>query len=185
MTNVAILASYNGSGFQALYNSAKSLNINIPLIISNNTNANILQKAQKYNIDSFVVNAKNSELPDEKIKEIILKYKCEYIFLSGYMKKISPILINKFKIINCHPALLPKYGGKGMYGRFVHEAVIKNKEQYSGVTIHEVNENFDDGAIIFQDRLELYPKESVQSLEKRIKELEAIAIVKGFSLCLK
>jgi len=96
------------------------------------------------------------------------------------MKKISPFLANNFKIINSHPALLPKYGGAGMYGRFVHEAVIKNKEKISGVTIHEVNENYDEGKIILQKTLSLQSDESVNSLESKIKNLEQEAIVEAF-----
>ena len=99
------------------------------------------------------------------------------------MKKIESNLLNAFpnKIINTHPALLPSiYGGKGMYGRFVHEAVIKNKEKKSGVTIHYVNEVYDEGEIILTKELELDNNETVDSLEDKIKELESIAIVEAF-----
>lgn len=185
MTKVAILSSHNGSGFEALYNSCEILNIQIPLVISNNQNANVLQKAKSYNIDNFVINAKNSNNPDEQIEKLLLKYECDYIFLSGYMKKLSPNLTRKFKFINSHPSLLPKYGGQGMYGRHVHEAVINNHEKHSGVTIHEVNENFDEGKIIFQEKFALAENENVESLEQKIKELESLAIVEGLKICLK
>lgn len=185
MINVAILASHNGSGFDALYNASADLNIKIVLIISNNSDAAVLQKAKNCNIESFVVNSKTTDNPDEHIKKLLQESKCEYVFLSGYMKKLSVGLTQNFKFINSHPALLPKYGGKGMYGRFVHEAVVKNAEEKSGVTIHEVNENFDEGKIIFQDSVALERDETAQSLEKKIKKLEATAIVEGFKICLK
>lgn len=179
---IAILASHNGSGFEALYDASKSkrLDIEIVVIISNNTDAKILQKANLYNIDNFIVNKNIYDDVDSKIEQLLQEYKCDYIFLSGYMKKISPSLTNNFKIINSHPALLPKYGGAGMYGRFVHEAVIKNKEKISGVTIHEVNENYDEGKIILQKTLSLQSDESVNSLESKIKNLEQEAIVEAF-----
>ncbi|MCK9472299.1 phosphoribosylglycinamide formyltransferase [Sulfurimonas sp.] len=182
MTKVAILSSHNGSGFNALYEAVKKkeLNIELVLVISNNQNALVLQNATNYAIDNFVVNSKTDTNPDEKIELLLKEHGCKYIFLSGYMKKLSSNLTKNFKIINCHPALLPNYGGKGMYGRFVHEAVIKNREKESGVTIHKINENYDEGEILLQKRVALSEDESVDSLEKKIKELEQIAIVEAF-----
>lgn len=184
MTKIAILASHNGSGFDALYEAREELNIEIVLIISNNSNAPILQKAKNHHIDSFVVNTKTETNPHAMIERLLNKYGCKYIFLSGYMKKLDSNLTSNFKIINSHPSLLPKYGGAGMYGRFVHEAVIKNEEKLSGVTIHEVNDKYDDGKIILQKQLKLSTDESVDSLELKIKELEKIAIVEAFKRCL-
>jgi len=180
MTKVAILASHNGSGFDALYKAKEILNIDINLIISNNTDSNVLKKAKERKIDNFIINGKLFDNPDQKIYDTLKQYGCKYIFLSGYMKKISPFITKDFKLLNSHPALLPKYGGAGMYGRFVHEAVIKNSEKQSGVTIHEVNENYDEGKIILQKSLILDENESVDSLEKKIKELEGKAIVEAF-----
>lgn len=182
MKRVAILASYNGSGFDALYEAIKKgdLFIEIPLIISNNSNAKILENATNHGIDNFVVNSKTAENPDKKIEELLNKYQCEYLFLSGYMKKVSINITESFKVINSHPALLPNYGGEGMYGRFVHEAVIKNSEKKSGVTIHEVDENYDEGKILLQKEILLDKEESVDSLETKIKKLEQIAIVEAF-----
>jgi phosphoribosylglycinamide formyltransferase-1 len=187
MKNIAILASHNGSGFDALYNAqlTKTLDININLVISNNTNAVALENAAKRSIDNFLINAKTQQDPDEAMYDLLKKYKCEFIFLSGYMKKIPSNITQEFKVVNSHPALLPKYGGSGMYGRLVHEAVIQNKEICSGVTIHEVNEEYDEGKIILQKELLLLPDETVESLEEKIKELETIAIVEGFAECLK
>jgi len=186
MTKIAVLASHNGSGLEALYNAAveKKLNISIVLVISNNTNAQALQKASLYNIDNFLINTKTHKDPDNTIETLFREYDVDYVYLSGYMKKISEQTTKEFKIINSHPSLLPSYGGSGMYGRFVHEAVIKNKEEFSGVTLHHVNEEFDKGEVILQKRLKIQPNESVDSLETRIKALEKVVIVEGFAQCL-
>lgn len=186
MKNIAILASHNGSGFDAIYKAQldKTLNANVKVVISNNTDAVVLQNAAKYGVDNFLVNAKTDTNPDETIYNLLKKYKCEYVFLSGYMKKLSPLLTKNFKIINSHPSLLPKHGGAGMYGRFVHEAVIKNKEVQSGVTIHEVNEVYDSGKIILQKKLTLLDNETIDTLEQKIKNLEQATIVAGLKICL-
>ena len=186
MKNIAILASHSGSGLDAIYEAVQNatLKCNIAVVISNNTNAVALQKAEKYGLKNFLVNAANSEDPDERLYSILQANNCEYIFLSGYMKKLSPKITQNFKVINSHPALLPNYGGAGMYGRFVHEAVVRNQEEKSGVTIHEVNENYDEGKIILQKSFLLQKDETPQSLETKIKALEKIAIVEGLQLCL-
>ena len=101
MKNIAILASHNGSGFSALYEAKqnKILDINIPIIISNNTNASVLEKAKEFGIKNHIVNNKLYENPDQAIYQLLKESECEYIFLSGYMKKISPLLTNNFKIV--------------------------------------------------------------------------------------
>jgi phosphoribosylglycinamide formyltransferase-1 len=187
MKNLAILASHNGSGFDSIYEAVlnKELNVNIQVVISNNTNAVVLQKAQKFKLNNFLVNSKTDENPDEKIYELLKELKCEYIFLSGYMKKLSSKITENFYVINSHPSLLPHYGGSVMYGRFVHEAVIRDKQKISGVTIHEVNTLYDEGKILYQQSLSLEEKESVESLELKIKELEKEVIIKGLQICLK
>ncbi|MBU3015226.1 phosphoribosylglycinamide formyltransferase [Poseidonibacter lekithochrous] len=187
MKRIGILASYNGSGFQTIKKACDEgiLNAQVNVVVSNNTNANALKRAEQMQIPNFIINAKkypNEDL-DEKIAELFKEFNCDYIFCSGYMKIIGSKLISSFeeKIINTHPALLPsKYGGKGMYGRFVHEAIIKNNEKKSGVTIHFVNEKYDDGRIILKKELELLDDETVDSLESRIKDLESLAIVEAF-----
>ena len=182
MKKVAILSSHNGSGFETLYKATKlnQLNISFPILISNNTNAPVLQKAQEYRVQTHLINSKTCSDVDETIYKLLLQSECDYVFLSGYMKKISSKITNNFKIINSHPSLLPKYGGPGMYGTRVHEAVIANGEKKSGVTIHEVNENYDEGKILLQKELLLEAGETVYSLEQKIKALEKIAIVEAF-----
>jgi len=187
MKKIGVLASYNGSGFETIQKAIenKILNAKVVVVITNNTNAGVLEKAEFYNIPYFIINDKRypEQDIDDKIARLLLEFGCDYIFLSGYMKKIESKLLNAFpnKIINTHPAILPSiYGGKGMYGRFVHEAVIKNGEKKSGVTIHYVNEVYDEGEIILTKELELENNETVDSLENKIKNLEKEAIVEAF-----
>ncbi|MDF1874408.1 phosphoribosylglycinamide formyltransferase [Sulfurimonas sp. SAG-AH-194-I05] len=185
--NIAILASYNASSLDTLRTAIqdRTLDLNIVLVISNNSNAVALQKAKDYKIKNYLINTQNTKNPEEAMHELLKQYNCDYVLLAGYMKKISSLITNNFKVLNSHPSLLPKYGGKGMYGKFVHEAVIKNNETTSGVTVHEVNEKYDDGKIIIQKKLILASNENAQTLEKKIKQLEQIAVVEAFQKCLK
>lgn len=187
MKRIGILASYNGSGFETIQKAIneKILDAKVVVVISNNTNAGVLEKAEACNIPNFIINDKRypGQNIDDKCARLLKDFECDYIFLSGYMKKIESALLDTFpnKIVNTHPALLPSpYGGKGMYGRLVHEAIIENGEKKSGVTIHYVNEVYDEGEIILAKELEITQNETVDSLENRIKELEKIAIVEAF-----
>ena len=187
MTKIGILASYNGSGFETIQKAIenKILDAKVVVVITNNTNAGVLEKAESYDIPYFIINDKRypGQDIDDKITRLLLEFGCDYIFLSGYMKKIESKLLNAFpnKIINTHPALLPSiYGGVGMYGRFVHEAIIKNAEKKSGVTIHYIDEVYDEGEIILTKELEIASNETVDSLENKIKNLEKEAIVEAF-----
>lgn len=183
---LGILSSHNGSGFMAIQKAIedKELNIEVVVVISNNSGANVLEFSKSKNIDNYVVNSKlfpNDDL-DEKITNIFKEYKIDYIFLSGYMKKLEEKLLSTFKnkIVNSHPSLLPKFGGKGMYGTFVHEAVIKSAEKVSGCTIHFVDEEYDEGEYILQNEITLDEEESVSSLEEKIKILESKTIIEAF-----
>ncbi|MCT7554316.1 phosphoribosylglycinamide formyltransferase [Aliarcobacter butzleri] len=187
MTKIGILASYNGSGFETIQKAIenKILDAKVVVVITNNTNAGVLEKAESYDIPYFIINDKR--YPgldiDDKITRLLLEFGCDYIFLSGYMKKIESKLLKAYpnKIINTHPAILPSiYGGVGMYGRFVHEAVIKNGEKESGVTIHFVNEVYDEGEKILVKKIKLEENETVDTLEEKIKNLEKEAIVEAF-----
>ncbi len=185
MTKVAILASHNGSGFDTLYKNAKVLGISIEIVISNNSNSLALKNAKDRSIECHLVNSKTAKDPDQKIYDLIKNKSCSVIYLSGYMKKISTGLTKDFKVINSHPSLLPKYGGKGMYGRFVHEAVLNNGEKVSGCSLHYVNDVYDDGEIILQNSVTISPNETAESLETKVKQLESKTIVEGFKKCLK
>lgn len=184
MKKIGILASHNGSGFLSLYDAIQrnEIEATIELVITNNSGANVIKSAQELGIRAEVVNTKL--YPNESVDKVIIselkKSGCEIVLLSGYMKMLGEELVNSFNIINTHPSLLPKFGGKGMYGRFVHEAVINSKETKSGVTVHYVNGEYDKGEIILQKELLLDNDESVNSLEEKIKSLEKKAIIEAF-----
>ncbi len=136
-----------------------------------------------------MVNSKNypDEDLDEKITTLLQSFDCDMIFLSGYMKKIQSHLLNAYPnaIVNSHPALLPKFGGVGMYGSKVHEAVIQAKEKKSGCTIHLVNEEYDKGEYIVQNSIELEENETIEGLENKIKELESVTIIEALNKLFK
>ena len=185
MKRIGILSSHNGSGFETIQKACenKELNAQVVLVLSNNSTAKVLEKAEDKNIPNFIINANKypEENLDEKITNMMTEFKVDYIFLSGYMKKIEQNLVNTFenRIINSHPALLPKFGGRGMYGSNVHKAVIEASEKESGCTIHFVNENYDEGKFILQNSIKLQNGETVNSLEEKIKELESKTIVEA------
>lgn len=186
MKKIGILSSHNGSGYKTIHQACEKgiLDAKVAVVISNNSDAKVLKTAAKNETPNFIINQKlfPNENLDEKITQVLLDYECDYIFLSGFMKKIEKNLLQQFenKIVNSHPALLPNFGGKGMYGRFVHEAVIEKKVKESGVTIHFVNENYDEGEYILQKSIAVLPNETVNSLEEKIKNLESVAIIEAF-----
>ena len=186
MKKIGILSSHNGSGYIIIDDACKSgqLDAQVVVVISNNSKANVINTAKSRETASYVINSNlfpNEDL-DEKITSLFVDFECDYIFLSGYMKKLESKLITRYqnKIINSHPALLPKFGGKGMYGRFVHESVIEAKEKTSGVTIHFVNEEYDKGEFILQKSLNIVESCTVDQLEDDIKKLESLSIVEAF-----
>ena len=138
----------------------------------NNSEAGVLQKFRELNVKTFLFSKK--DLDNQNVLESLLKIDPDLIVLAGFLLKIPKSITSIFKnkIINIHPALLPLYGGKGMYGENIHKAVITNKEKTSGLTIHYVNEKYDDGAIIFQKQVELDPFETSVSLSKKILKEE-------------
>ena len=141
-------------------------------MLSNKKDAKVLERAKRLNISSMNFN-KSDFFTSDKILTI-LKENADFIVLAGFLWKIPAKIIDEFpnKIINIHPALLPKYGGKGMYGMHVHEAVVKNNETASGITIHYVNENYDEGAIIFQKSFKVLPTDTVENVAEKIHKLE-------------
>lgn len=185
MKKIGILSSHNGSGYVTIDKACKDgqLDAEVAVVISNNSKANVIITANNRETPTHIINNNlfpNEDL-DEKITKLLVEYKCDYIFLSGYMKKLEIKLITVFKnrIINSHPALLPKFGGKGMYGRHVHEAVIEAKEKVSGVTIHFVNEEYDEGEFILQNSIYIDENCTVETLEDNIKKLESISIIEA------
>lgn len=174
MTNIVIFASGNGSNAETIIKYFQNnTKIKVALVISNNPKAKVIEKAHKLSIPVLVLDNDNFSKSDYLI-EILEKHNIELIVLAGFLRKIGEQLISKFenKIINIHPSLLPKYGGKGFYGGKVHEAVLKAKEDFSGITIHYVNKNYDEGDIIFQTQCQIDKLDDVISLGKKVSELE-------------
>ena len=171
--SILILASGNGSNAENIIKFFQKQKININwIIITNNSKAGVIKRAQRLNVPYVVFEKKDFER--EKVLEFITKMNPFIIILAGFLLKIPQRLINKFpdKIINIHPSLLPKYGGKGMYGMNVHKKVIENNESESGISIHYVNKNYDEGKIIFQKSIAIkYPCEP-ETLSQNIHELE-------------
>ncbi|MDA7810132.1 phosphoribosylglycinamide formyltransferase [Flavobacteriaceae bacterium] len=171
---IILFASGSGSNFKKICEYFKNDNtVSIELLISNNPKAKALQIAESFNIKTLVID-KQSFYNSDKALMRVLKINPSLIVLAGFLWKIPSVFIVKFtnKIINIHPALLPKFGGKGMYGMHVHNAVIINKEIESGITIHYVNENYDEGSIIFQKKIKILKSEDSLEISKRILKLE-------------
>jgi phosphoribosylglycinamide formyltransferase 1 len=172
--NIALFASGAGSNVNNIINYFKYDETNkVNIVLSNNLNSGALTFAKDNNIDTYVFN-KDELCNTNLVLDIIKKYDIDLIVLAGFLLKIPKQFIDNFngKIINIHPSLLPKYGGKGMYGINIHNAVIKNKEKQSGITIHYVNENYDEGNIIAQHKINLLNNETPESLLEKIKILE-------------
>ena len=171
--NIIIFASGNGSNAQNIikYFNKKKYNINW-LTVSNNKHAGVIEKVTK--LGSKIKIISKNELDEENFIHSIVDLKPTLIVLAGFLLKIPENFIKNFnnRIINIHPSLLPKYGGKGMYGQFVHKKVIENKEIKSGITIHFVNEKYDEGKIIFQKEIEIKKPKTSESLANQIHKLE-------------
>ncbi|MEP6465310.1 MAG: phosphoribosylglycinamide formyltransferase [Parafilimonas sp.] len=172
--NIAIFASGTGTNTANIiqYFSAKQT-AGIALIVCNNENAGVLKIAEANNIPSLIIQKEKFFKADAYIAEL-KNAAIDFIVLAGFLWRIPLQLINEYqnKIINIHPALLPKFGGKGMYGNFVHEAVLSAKEKQSGITIHFVDELYDNGKTVFQTTCPVYENDTAETLSKRIHELE-------------
>lgn len=172
--SVAIFASGGGSNADKIctYFASNPL-IQVGLIVSNKEGAGVLDVAQKHGIESVYIARKYWEHP-EIILPVLTSSGITHIVLAGYLSLIPKWLIDAFhgRIINIHPALLPRHGGKGMYGHHVHEAVKKAGERLSGITIHEVNEVYDSGAILFQKEVTLDETDSAQDIARKVLAIE-------------
>jgi phosphoribosylglycinamide formyltransferase-1 len=173
MLNIVIFASGGGSNAeQIVIQSLKNTKYSVAAIFSNKPNAMVLEKAKKYKIPTLVF----SKLDFESVYflQTLQKYNPDFIILAGFLWKIPAYLVQTFpnRIINIHPALLPKYGGKGMYGMHVHQAVFDNKEIESGITIHYVNDEYDQGKFIFQRKITISDCESAEAIAQKVLKLE-------------
>ena len=173
MIRIAVFASGNGTNAENTIKYFQNSTIaHVVLVLSNNKNAKVLERANRLGISTVTFN-KHDFLTSKSV-ETLLKNQADFVVLAGFLWRIPIGIIESFpnKIVNIHPALLPKYGGKGMYGAHVHQAVKKNKETESGITIHFVNEKYDDGNIIFQKSFEIPANFSVEDIAEEIHKLE-------------
>lgn len=174
MKNIIVFASGSGTNAERIgkYFSGNP-EINVSCILTNNPKAGVIERAKNLEIDCKIFN-RNDFYDTNVVLNILDNYKPDLIVLAGFLWLVPENMIDKYnnRIINIHPALLPKYGGKGMYGMRVHEAVIEAREQKSGITIHWVNKFYDEGQIIFQESFIIDTNETPESLARRIHELE-------------
>ncbi len=175
MVNIALFASGNGTNAERLINYfSDSKQVKIKLVITNNEKAGIVEKAVFHKKNLQLISKATLSDYAEQFIDFLKTEEVDLIILVGFLLKIPKQLVVAFpdRIINIHPSLLPKFGGKGMFGKFVHEAVIKSGEKNSGITIHYVNEEYDKGKIILQQSCEISENETVLSLEKKVHDLE-------------
>lgn len=171
--NIAIFASGAGSNAQKIIDYLRGSNdIKVCLIVCNNPDAGVIDIAKAEQIELLLIN-KHRFVNDGYLPELQL-LKIDFLILAGFLWKVPDVLIHAYpkKIINIHPALLPKFGGKGMYGHHVHQAVIAANETESGITIHFVDEQYDHGAIIFQEKCTISQEDTPETLAKKVHVLE-------------
>lgn len=174
MIQLAILASGNGTNAENIirYFAGHSL-ISVATLLSNVADARVLAKAERHQIPTRVFSNGEWQNPQDIIDYLDLK-QIDYLILAGFLRKIHPTLTQLYpqKILNIHPALLPAYGGKGMYGDRVHSTVLENREPRSGITIHLVNDQYDEGKILFQAECPVLPDDTAETLARRVHDLE-------------
>lgn len=171
---IAVFASGNGTNAENLIRYFKHSNVaEVSLIVTNNPAAYVLQRALSEGVPTMVVH-KDFRKSEGKMLSLLSEYDIGFIVLAGYLLLIPPWLVAHYRgrIVNIHPALLPRYGGKGMYGEHVHKAVLQSGDKESGITIHYVNEQYDQGDIIFQAACPVLPDDTHESLAARIHALE-------------
>ncbi len=174
MVRIAIFASGNGSNAENIIRYFKNHpSIEVGVVVSNNPDAYVHERAKAFGIESFSFSKSEFE-KGCSVLELLRRYNIDFIVLAGFMLKIPPLLLDAFphKIVNIHPALLPKHGGKGMYGDRVHRAVIESGETESGITIHYINENYDEGDIIFQATCLLSSEDTYNEVAEKVHKLE-------------
>lgn len=186
MLRVVVFASGKGSNLQNLIDVSKNSEnlFKVVGVISNNKNSNALTISENEKIAGFnftVMQFLNEEDFSNAILNELKKLNCDLIVLAGYMKKVPTKIISEYqnRIINIHPALLPNFGGEGMFGEFVHKAVLESKNKVTGATVHFVNEDYDKGEIILQEEIPVLDNDTTEFLAKRVLEVEHIILPKA------
>ena len=169
----------NGTTLQSIIDNIESgvLFAKVNLVVSDNKDAYALKRAEEKGIPTYIIKSKSSEDIDIELETLLKNYEIDLIVLVGYLKLIGKRLVNKYTIINTHPSLLPKFGGKGMYGMNVHKAVVEAGEKISGPTVHFVNDKYDEGNIISQSIVELDENETPESLSSKVQAAEKIQLI--------
>ena len=188
---LGFLASHNGSNMQAIIDACKSgeLKAYPALVISNNSRSGALERAKKERVPGMHISSKDYPDPDELDRAIVAALQdhgVNLVVLAGYMKKIGPLMLETYqnRILNIHPALLPKFGGQGMYGKLVHEAVLNAGESKSGASIHIVSGEYDQGPVLYQAEVPVKPDDTVDTLAARVLEVEHKAYVNTLQMIL-
>jgi phosphoribosylglycinamide formyltransferase 1 len=181
--NIAVFASGRGSNFEALHRAIlkEKIPARIVAVVSNNSKSGALDLARSFSIPAIHISQRqftSDAAFNKKIIETLRLHNVNFVVLAGYMKKIDASLIREFRnrIINIHPALLPKFGGEGMFGMHVHEAVIAAKEKYSGATVHVVTEEYDKGAIIDQEKVTVNKTDTAETLAAKVLKVEHLLL---------
>lgn len=172
MKNIVLFASGNGSNAEEIIKFFKNSEIGkVVAIFSNKVEAKVLDRAKNHYIPSVVFN--KTQLNEGFVLEQLHSFQPDLIVLAGFLLKFPESILKEYpKVINIHPALLPKYGGKGMYGMNVHQAVLENKEKETGITIHYVNEHYDEGEFIFQKSVNIEDCKTAEEIAQKVHELE-------------
>ncbi|MGQ9806371.1 MAG: phosphoribosylglycinamide formyltransferase [Chlorobiales bacterium] len=177
--NLAVFCSGGGSNFKALYKHIQERNLpcQIVMCLSNNSQCGAMQFARENGIDAVHLSSKTVPSEDAFVQTMLSeleKRQVDLILLAGYMKRVPKAVIERYpkRILNIHPALLPKFGGEGMYGMNVHRAVIDAKENESGATVHFVDDGYDEGEIIIQGKVDIAPDDTPESLAAKVLEVE-------------
>ncbi|HOV10786.1 MAG TPA: phosphoribosylglycinamide formyltransferase [Bacteroidales bacterium] len=174
MKRIAIFASGNGSNAENIIKHfAGSKSIEIALILTNNRQAYVIERAKNHDIPIIIFTSKELKETSVVLNKLE-EYNIDFIVLAGFLLLVPTTIIRAFpdRIINIHPALLPKYGGKGMYGGFVHEAVRQSGDTETGISIHFVNEKYDAGAVLFQARCVVAPEDTAETIAQKVHQLE-------------
>ncbi len=174
MKRIVIFASGSGTNAENLITFFHNRNkASVIQVLTNNPHAKVIDKCNRLNVSSLSFN-RTDFYNSSKVLDTLKKNNPDLIVLAGFLWKFPEAVLNEFqnKVINIHPALLPKYGGKGMYGKHVHQAVLDNKETETGITIHYVNENYDEGTTIFQTKCNVELTDSLEDIAAKIHKLE-------------
>ena len=177
--NLGILASHTGTTLQAINDACDSgrLNARCRVVISNNSTSLALERARRHSIPTCHLSSSThpiAEALDSAIKQTLLDHQVDLVVLAGYMKLLGPKTLRRFqnRVVNTHPALLPKFGGQGMYGDNVHRAVLKAGLRTTGVTVHLVDEIYDHGPILAQTQVPILPDDTLETLRDRVQTAE-------------